>query len=287
MTTNVVTIAPSASMDDVKERMREHRISGMPVEESGELVGLISTADLIRALEENALQRSVGDYMATELLLAQDDEPVMEAFRRLDQTGVGRLPVVNNQGKLVGILTRGDIVTGLLQALQNAYDEMEKVQSQPRYFFEALVSDETSLLLRYRVHANDFSRGGQASAKLKQALLQIGGSPQLARRIAIATYEAEINLIIHTTEGGYIIAEMHPDHITVVAQDNGPGIPDVELARQPGYSTAPQSAREMGFGAGMGLTNIGRCADSMNIWSVVGVGTRLEMIFNVTDAPSN
>lgn len=283
MTTPVVTISSDAAMADVKEQMRIHRISGMPVVDDGVLVGLISTADLILALEKGETGRPIRDYMTTQLILAQDQEPVLEALRRLETTGVGRLPVVDKQGKLVGILTRGDVVAGLLQALQQAYDEVEKAQGQPRRFFEALESDETSLLLRYYVKVGDFTHGGQASARLKQALLQIGASPQLARRVAIATYEAEINLIIHTTAGGQILAELRPDHITVVVQDTGPGIPDVNLARQPGYSTASQIAREMGFGAGMGLTNIERCADGMDIWSVVGIGTRLEMMFRVPE----
>ena len=129
---------------------------------------------------------------------------------------------------------------------------------------------------------NDFAQGGDASAKIKQALLRIGASPQLARRVAIATYEAEVNLIIHTDSGGFILADIQPTEINIVAQDSGPGIPDVELARQPGYSTATPEIREMGFGAGMGLTNIDRCTDKMSLWSAVGVGTRLQMTFRVT-----
>ena len=206
----------------------------------------------------------------------------MEALRRFEITGVGRMPVVDGRGKLVGIITRGDITEALLRALQDVYSEAEAIQDRPQHFFEALESENTSLQLRYHVQKGDFSRGGEASAKIKQALLRIGASPQLARRVAIATYEAEINLIIHTDSGGFILADIQPTEINVVAQDSGPGIPDVELARQPGYSTATAEVREMGFGAGMGLTNIDRCTDEMSLWSVVGVGTRLQMTYHVS-----
>ncbi len=280
MTSPVYTVSSTDTMEAVRDSMREHRISGLPVVDNDELVGLVSTADLIRALEEGQIKASVAAYMTRDLVCARTDEPILEALRRAEKTGVGRMPVVDPQGKLRGVLTRGDIVTGLLHALQKAYSEFEQ-QRRPHYFFEALESDETSLILRYRVRFGDFTHGGHASARIKQALLRIGASAKFARRVAIATYEAEINLIIHTTDGGHIIAELHPDYITVVAHDSGPGIPDVELARQPGYSTASELAREMGFGAGMGLPNIERCADEVNIWSAVGVGTRLEMTFYV------
>ena len=169
----------------------------------------------------------------------------------------------------MGIITRGDITVALLAALQELYTEAEAAQERPQRFFDALESENTSLLLRYSIRKGDFARGGDASAKIKRALLRIGASPQLARRVAIATYEAEVNLIIHTVDGGLILADIQPSEITVVAQDSGPGIPDVDLARQPGYSTATPEVREMGFGAGMGLVNIERCTDKMSLWSAV------------------
>jgi len=192
------------------------------------------------------------------------------------------MPVLDTQDKLVGILTRGDIIEALLSALQEVYSEAERIHDRPEYFFQALESDSTSLVLRYHVKHRDFASGGNASAKIKQALLRIGASPLLARRVAIATYEAEINLVIHTDNGGTITADIKPNEISVLAEDRGPGIPDVELACQPGYSTATPEIREMGFGAGMGLVNIKRCTDDMNIWSAVGIGTRLQMIFRVS-----
>ncbi len=283
MTTSVLTLPPQATMHELKELMREHRISGVPVVEGERLVGVVSLEDLIRALEVGELDRPVGDFMTTEnLIVARDREPLMEALRRLERTGVGRLPVLDSRGKLVGILTRGDVVAALLQAMQDVSHEAEQMRGRPHYFLEAMESDETRLLLHYHIRAGDFAHGGDASAKIKRALLYLGASPKLARRVAIAAYEAEMNIIIHTTKGGYLLADIRPTEILIVAQDSGPGIPDVELARQPGYSTASPEVREMGFGAGMGLTNIEQCADEMEIWSAVNVGTRLQARFRVT-----
>lgn len=288
MTPKPYTITSDHTMRDVKSMMRQHRFSGIPVVDDGKLVGIISVEDLIRAFEGQTLDVPVSQFMtpAAKLITGLTEEPVFEALKRLEQTLVGRLLILDEDHNLAGMLTKGDIMAGLLHALEEAYHKAEQLQREqrPQRFFEALVSDETSLILRYRIRANDFSAGGKASARLKQALLQIGATPQLSRRVAIATYEAEINLIIHTTDGGYIVAEIRPERITVVAHDSGPGILNVELARQPGYSTASTEAREMGFGAGMGLVNINRCADELNIWSAVGVGTRVEMVFNVTEA---
>jgi len=109
----------------------------------------------------------------------------------------------------------------------------------------------------------------------------------IQRRVAIAAYEAEMNLIIHTDNGGELIAEIQPEVIRIVATDNGPGIPDIEQAMQPGFSTAPNWIRELGFGAGMGLANIKKCSDSMKLESQVGVGTRLEIVIKVSPVISS
>jgi CBS domain-containing protein/anti-sigma regulatory factor (Ser/Thr protein kinase) len=283
MTTAMFTVAPDALMGELKELMRQHHISGVPVVENGVLIGIVSIEDLIHSLAEGKLDSPVRDFMTSgELIVARANEPVMEAVRRFESTKIGRMPVLDTQDNLVGIITRGDIIEALLSALQEVYSEAERIHERPEYFFQALESDSTSLVLRYTVKRGDFARGGDASAKIKQALLRIGASPILARRVAIATYEAEINLIIHTDNGGTITADIKPYEISILAEDRGPGIADVELARQPGYSTATPEIREMGFGAGMGLVNIDRCTDDMSIWSAPGIGTRLQMIFRVS-----
>ena len=134
--------------------------------------------------------------------------------------------------------------------------------------------------LHYDVNAYDFTCAGEASGKLKRSLKDLGFDASLVRRVAIAVYEAEINMVIHA-EGGVIDATITPEDITVVLADKGPGIPDIELAMQAGYSTAPENVRSLGFGAGMGLPNIKKYTDEMNIDTEIGVGTTITLkIFN-------
>ncbi|MBA1335137.1 MAG: hypothetical protein HPY66_0759 [Firmicutes bacterium] len=130
--------------------------------------------------------------------------------------------------------------------------------------------------LEYRVSSEDFERAGDASSNTKKVLKKIGIPSDVIRRAAIVTYEAEMNLVIHSM-GGEIVVEIFPDRIIVTAKDFGPGIPDVDKAMQEGYSTAPDRIREMGFGAGMGLPNMKKCSDDFSIESEVGVGTEVVM----------
>jgi anti-sigma regulatory factor (Ser/Thr protein kinase) len=185
---------------------------------------------------------------------------------------------------LTGIITKGDINHGLLKELQQDYQAEEIKRYRASHLFEDIASDRTSLILRYTIEPRNFTQGGTASSSIKRVLLRLGANPQIARRCGIAIYEAEMNLVIHTTNGGVIQAEIEPHLISMEAIDDGPGIEDTELAMKPGYSTASEEVREMGFGAGMGLTNIQRCVDEMSIKSAPNNGTRLEMkIFLQTD----
>ena len=134
--------------------------------------------------------------------------------------------------------------------------------------------------LHYDVNAYDFTCAGEASGKLKRSLKDLGFNATLIRKVAIAVYEAEINMVIHA-EGGVIDATITPEDITVVLADKGPGIPDIELAMQEGYSTAPENVRSLGFGAGMGLPNIKKYTDEMDIETEIGVGTTITLkIYN-------
>ena len=129
-----------------------------------------------------------------------------------------------------------------------------------------------SIKLHFDVSGDDFTRAGEASGKIKNTLKELGFNPETVRNVAIAMYEAEINLVIHAG-GGEIDVEISPEAVTAVFIDEGPGIADVEKAMQEGFSTAPDNVRNLGFGAGMGLPNIKRYSDEMDIKSTVGVGT--------------
>jgi CBS domain-containing protein/anti-sigma regulatory factor (Ser/Thr protein kinase) len=278
MNKRLVTVTPNTSMAEFNEVLRVNRISGTPVVESGRLIGIISLEDLIKALLQGDIESPVRDRMTRNVYTVSVHESVIEAVKVFSQKGVGRLPVVDDQGNLVGVITQGDITHGLLKAIELDYHAEEISRYRASHIFEDIVSDHTSLLLRYKVSAKDFTRGGEASSKIKRTLTRLGGSPQIIRRLAIAAYEAEMNIIIHTDRGGEIVAEIQPEQVRVLAVDHGPGIADVEQAMQPGFSTAPEWIREMGFGAGVGLNNIQKCADEMHLESTLGVGTRLQIV---------
>lgn len=131
----------------------------------------------------------------------------------------------------------------------------------------------------FEIEAGDFASAGEASAKIKSILRMIGIDPALTRRVTIASYEAELNMIIHS-QGGVMSVEISPEAIVLFCGDTGPGIADIDMAMQEGYSTASSDVRMMGFGAGMGLPNMKKNSDEFSIHSDTN-GTRLNMHFNM------
>lgn len=136
------------------------------------------------------------------------------------------------------------------------------------------------LLYHFDVDGNDFTSAGQASIQIKKILRRLGLTPEIIRRVSIAAYEGEINMVIHAG-GGTADVKICEDYIEIVLKDEGPGIKDIQLAMQEGYSTAQDQIRSLGFGAGMGLPNMKRYTDEMKIDSTVGVGTTVTMRVNL------
>ena len=132
----------------------------------------------------------------------------------------------------------------------------------------------------YPVQADDMTAAGDVSARIKQHMKRLGVPAAVMRRVSVCTYEAEINLVIHS-DGGQIDFEIAEDRITLRAKDVGPGIPDIDKAMTEGWSTATNEVRNMGFGAGMGLPNMKRNADGFDIVSAVGTGTDITMTFDI------
>lgn len=285
MVREVITVTPQTTMAEVREVLRTHRISGTPVLENGRLVGMVSLEDLIKALANGELEARVGDKMTAGVKVLYDDEPLVQAVGQFARYRFGRFPVLNRQGELVGIITQGDIVRALLKKLEVAYHEEEIHRYRASHIFEDIIADETALVFGYHVVAGDFVAAGRASSSLKTTLNRLGILPPIVRRVVVATYEAEMNIVIYS-KGGEIVAEVRPDRVRIEAIDRGPGIPDIEQAMQPGFSTAPEWVRELGFGAGMGLPNIKACADVMRLDSTVGEGTRLEIIIFTNGRPT-
>lgn len=140
-------------------------------------------------------------------------------------------------------------------------------------------SDMEDLHLEYEIIRGDMARAGEASAAVKQVLRKMGFDSDTIRRVAICMYEGEINMVIHA-DGGKAGVDIAPDHVTVTLTDRGPGIPDVEQAMQAGFTTAGEHARDLGFGAGMGLPNMKKHSDHMTIDTAIGVGTTVTMVIN-------
>lgn len=139
---------------------------------------------------------------------------------------------------------------------------------------------DNSYKLHFDIDGDDFSVAGEASSNIKKVLSKLGVAPAIVRKVAVATYEGEINMVIHA-DGGTIDVEITPECIKILLQDRGPGIKSIDLAMQEGYSTASAEVRELGFGAGMGLPNMQKYTDYMKVNSVLGVGTTIEMHVNM------
>jgi anti-sigma regulatory factor (Ser/Thr protein kinase) len=138
---------------------------------------------------------------------------------------------------------------------------------------------DESISMDYEVDGDNFAAAGEASADVKRVLRQLGFPADFIRRVSVAMYEGEINMVIHA-HGGQAKVEITPKLITICLIDQGPGIPDIPLAMREGYSTAPDSIRSLGFGAGMGIPNMKKYTDDIDIQSVVGVGTTVTLRFN-------
>ena len=139
---------------------------------------------------------------------------------------------------------------------------------------------DNSYKLHFDIDGEDFSVAGEASSNIKKVLNKLGIPPAIVRKVAVATYEGEINMVIHA-DGGTIDVEITPECIKILLKDKGPGIKSIDLAMQEGYSTATAKVRELGFGAGMGLPNMQKYTDYMKVMSEVGVGTTIEMHVNI------
>lgn len=279
MTRNVVTVTPDNVMSELRDLLRAHRISGVPVVEENKLVGIVSIEDFIKCLADGEIGSLIKNKMTKEVQFLYADEPLINAVQKFDKYGFGRFPIFDRQqGNLVGIITKGDIIEGLLRQLEINFHEEEIHRYRASHIFDDIIADNSSLLLQYEISGQDFKRAGTASSGLKTTLRRLGIETEIVRRVAIASYEAEMNIVIYT-DGGTIATEVRPDQVKLEAIDTGPGIPDIEAAMQPGFSTAPEWVRELGFGAGMGLNNIQRCADVMDLQSEVGKGTHLTTTF--------
>jgi anti-sigma regulatory factor (Ser/Thr protein kinase)/predicted transcriptional regulator len=271
----VLTVSPETMMSELRAILRSRKITAAPVVKDGMILGIISVEDYINWLSGNDADCPVSQRMSRDLITMYDDEAMVDAISNFEKYRYYEFPVLDREsGTLSGIITKFDVIVALLRALDINYYQKEIKDFTGSNFFNDVSSDETVLNFKFDVPGNDFKASGEASSKLKKNLGFLGMHPDIIRRVAIATYEAEMNLIIYGG-GGEISVCMTPQGIEISVSDRGPGIPDIEKAMKPGFSTASDWVRELGFGAGMGLPNIKRCAAELDIRSAVGEGTTL------------
>ncbi len=273
MLKDIVTVTPETRMSELRQILRDKKISGAPVVKDNELVGIISIEDLIRWLSDGGEDISVSDKMSRKVEYVYSDQPLVSVIKMMEKFGYGRFPVLdrNTQG-LAGIITKGNIIEGTLKKIEQDFQDEEIRQYRASHIFEDITAEYKEIFLTYKVKSRDFDHGGQASTQMKKNMKRLGLRPDIIKRLAIVSYEAEMNIVMHS-EGGIMEFRITPEEITIKSEDFGPGIEDIEKAMQPGYSTAPDWIRAMGFGAGMGLPNIKKYSDSMEIESRMGEGT--------------
>jgi CBS domain-containing protein len=286
MSKTPITVEPTDSLRRIQHLMKTHRFSGVPITSNGSLLGVITIEDIVNALDKGHINDPAERWMSRNVVTLRDHFSLVRAVAEFDRHGYGRFPVLDGSNKLVGIITRGDITNCLVHHLEKRAEEAVAHEA-------VLVAQQTAdekakrMVVETIAKAGDFDNAGKLSQRMREAFRSRGIDPDIRRRAAIVAYEAETNIIIHSL-GGRITATIDPETVIIEAFDKGPGIENIELAMQEGWSTAGPLARELGFGAGMGLPNMKKCSDKFEIQSELGVGTRLrsEIHLRKADATS-
>ncbi len=283
MTRQVITMGPEKKMVQAKEMMKLKKISGIPVvDQQGRLLGIVSIQDIIVALEFNRIREPLKNMMSTQVSTLNIEDSLMEIVGKFECFKFGRFPVIDDQGVVRGIISREDILHGVLERFNLIYthDEKRRLKLDSDH---SLVTGQNlapeAASFHYAIDTSDINSAGIGSATLKQFVLSKGCPADIARRIGIASYEAECNVVIHSKGEGELLCFLLDDSIIVRVIDNGIGIEDLEIAMKEGFSTAPDYIREIGFGAGMGIPNMKAFADKLVIISEKNVGTQVEMVF--------
>jgi len=277
MTSNLATVERAAPLRAVQSLMKANKISGVPVEEGGRFLGLVTINDILRALEGGYIDETCQKHMSTKLVVLEDDMPLSFALRYFETYHYGRFPVINREQKLVGIVCQRDINRALLLEMTN---ELNRLESESVLHKASARPFNLYVLREFPVSKYDFENAGKAANKVKQLLKERDFPPKVIRRIAVAAYELEINLCVHS-DGGVLSWQLSNGRAEIVAHDSGPGIADIEWACKDGNSTANEWIRSFGFGAGMGLVNVKRVADEFEIESKLGMGTRVKAVIYI------
>ena len=265
MSTNVITAGEKDSLRYIQGIMKENAITCVPITENKKLLGLVSITDIVNALDNGYINATAEEKMIRDLIVLDADKPLSFAVSSLNKYRYNHFPVVNKQYELQGIITAKNVISTLLVEMNREVLRLEKMHQK---IDTAWGYSE----MEFVTAKHDFESAGRASTEIKKALKKRNIDPRVIRRVAIASYELEINLVVHSN-GGVLGCSIQSDKVTIVSTDTGPGIPDVSKALQEGWSTASEWVRSLGFGAGMGLANTKRVSDEFSISSKAGEGT--------------
>jgi len=280
MRTDVVRVSPETMMSELKHAVKENNYACIPVLKGEELIGQISIEDYIDWLTSDIGDVPVSELMDINYKILHPEEPVITAVRELELIGLRGLPVVENESnKFLGVICRCTMMEGVLAEL-DMDNEREQTEIGNDCLLNNIQSSSAIVTLSYIVEQKSLEYGGEISSSIRADLYKLGLPGSIVRRAAIAAYEAEMNLLSYAG-GGIFTINLNTELLNMKIEDTGPGIPDVEQAMEPGYSTAPDWVRELGFGAGMGLQNIKNCSDNFTIRSTVGEGTLLLVDINM------
>lgn len=283
MTRGVIFFSQEATFREIQLSLKKNRISGVPIlDVSKNIVGIVSIDNVISALDDGYVNDSVKDYMTRDVITIPQNYSLVSAIKKFERYKFGRLPVTKNarSDKIVGILTMGDILNRLLLSIQTIAEKVEKKEAQNSQLSEEMVKQRQQKSLRFEVKKADFDNTGRVASIIRNYLQKLNIDKQSLRRVAIVCYEAEMNISIHSL-GGYITVELGESNIAITAIDFGPGIPDIEEAMKPGFTTASEQIKALGFGAGMGLPNIKKSADHFELESSMETGTILRAIIRL------
>lgn len=262
MQTDFLTASKSTALKDIQDILKTNNLTGVPITEGKRLLGLVSIEDLMRALEFSYINEPAEKHMTRNLVVLAHDMPLTVVINTFEKYKYNRFPVLNQDKHLVGMITSRDIILGLLSEMNNEVAKLEEMAENKK----SPTQKEGTVLKNFPLMQHDFANGGKASTSIKKLLKEKGVTAKIIRRVAVAAYELEINIVAHSL-GGELSFMLSPEKMEIIARDVGPGIEDPEWVLKEGNSTATEWIRSLGFGAGMGLPNVKRVSDDFQLKS--------------------
>lgn len=279
MNSNPMTVSPEDSMRTAKNTMRDNGLTGLPVVDGNRLAGILSLYDIMACYDNGSLDDKVNKYMSRDVIMLEEEMPISFAINYFNKFKFRRFPVINKNKELTGMITARDLTAAMLNNINKQLQKYDKLNMRLSDVDPSDIRPDTVIYRQFIVHKYDFENAGKVTSEIKKILKERGIKQSIIRRVSIAAYELEINLVVHS-DGGVLIFQLLPDAIMIKTQDKGPGIPDLEKALTDGFSTASEWIRSQGFGAGMGLPNVKRVSNDFQISSDI-TGTEVKLIINV------